>query len=153
MSIVSTAPAALTNLITLISAQPQCVSVDNFPFGIRRGEPFHGETVADIIYITQVNRTILRAEMRGGSPGGYREDYVIPIQIQSFRGGDNVTDAEARLWSLLSAVETAVSTDRTLGGAVPESWPEASPVVIEWDADSEGRVVSTTLNVHCWSFI
>lgn len=153
MSIVSTAPAAITNLITLIMAQPQCVSVDNFNFSIRRGEPVHGLPVDDIIYIAQVNRTIIRAEMRGGSPGGYREDYVIPIEIQCFRGGDNVTDTEARFWSLLSAVETAVSTDRTLGGAVPESFPEASPVVSSWDPEALGRVVSSTVNVHCWSFI
>ena len=150
---VSTAPAAITQLIALISAQSVAVSVDNFTFGIRQGEPQHDWPVDDGLYISQVSRQIQRAEMRGFSVGGMREDYVLQVNIGVFRGGDNVTDVEARVWSLINAIETAVSTNRSLNAAVVEAWAESSTVSSEWDPESVGRRAIATVGVHCWSFI
>ena len=150
---VSTAPAAITQLIALISAQSVAVSVDNFTFGIRQGEPQHYWPVDDGLYISQVSRQIQRAEMRGMVAGGMREDYVLQVNIGVFRGGDNVTDVEARVWSLINAIETAVSTNRSLNAAVVEAWAESSTVSSEWDPESVGRRAIATVGVHCWSFI
>ena len=150
---VSTAPAALANLITLISAQSVCVSVDNFPFGIRSGEPQHDWAVDDGIYISQVSRQVARTEMRGLNPGGMREDFTLMVNVGVFRGGDNVADTEARVWSLINAVETAVASNRSLNATVIDAWPESSQVSSEWDPESVGRRAIATVGVHCYSFI
>ena len=150
---VSTAPAAITQLIALISAQSAAASTDNFVFGIRQGEPQHDWPVDDGIYISQVSRSIQRAEMRGQVAGGMREDFVLQINIGVFRGGDNVTDVEARTWALINAIETAVSANRSLNAAVVEAWSESSTVSSEWDTEQEGRRAIATVGVHCWSFI
>ena len=118
---VSTAPAAITQLIALISAQTAAASTDNFTFGIRQGEPQHDWPVDDGMYISQVSRSIQRAEMSGQVAGGMREDYVLQVNIGVFRGSDNVTDVEARVWSLINAIETAVSSNRSLNAAVVEA--------------------------------
>ena len=150
---VSTAPAAITNLLALITAQPSCVSVDSFPFGIFRGEPFHDQPVDDGIYIAQVSRQMLRAEMHGQTPGGMREDFTLMVNIGVFRGGDNVTDVETRIWALINAVETAVLSNRNLNASVSDAYPEASQVSSGWDAESTGRLATATVGIHCWSFI
>ena len=91
--------------------------------------------------------------MRGFSVGGMREDFVLQVNIGVFRGGDNVTDVEARVWSLINAIETAVSSNRSLNAAVVEAWAESSTVSSEWDPESVGRRAIATVGVHCWSFI
>ena len=149
----STAPAAITQLIALISAQSAAASTDNFTFGIRQGEPQHDWPVDDGMYISQVTRSIQRAEMRGQTAGGMREEFVLLVNIGVFRGGDNVTDVEARAWALINAVETAVSGNRSLNSAVVEAWAESSTVSSEWDPESDGRRAIATVGVHCWSFI
>jgi len=152
---VSTAPAAITQLIALISAQSAAATVDNFTFGIRQGEPQHDWPVDDGMYISQVSRSIQRTEMRGFSVGGMREDFVLQVNIGVFRGGDNVTDVEARAWALINAIETAVSSNRSLNAAVVEAWAESSTVSSEWDpaAEPAGRRAIATVGVHCYSFI
>ena len=149
----STAPAAITQLIALISAQSAAASVDNFVFGIRQGEPQHDWAVDDGMFIATVNRQIQKVEMRGQVAGGMREDFVLTVNIGVFRGGDNVTDVEARAWALINAVETAVSGNRSLNGAVVDAWAESSTVSSEWDPESTGRRAVGTVSVHCWSFI
>lgn len=149
----STAPAAITQLIALISAQSAAQSTDNFTFGIRQGEPVHDWPVDDGMFISQVNRQITKAEMRGQVAGGMREDFVLLVNIGVFRGGDNVTDVEARAWALINAVETAVSTNRSLNSTVVDAWAESSTVSSEWDTEAEGRRALATVGVHCWSFI
>ena len=153
---ISTVPTATANLITAISAQSAAKSVDNFVFGIHRGEPVHDWAVDDGIYIAQVNRTIARNEMTGNAVGALREDYTLIVEIACFRGGDNsdvVADVETRAWALVNAVETAIRADRTLAGAVPDAWQEGSTFISEWDPDNIGRRARVSINVHCWAFI
>ncbi len=155
----STAYAATTNLIAAIESQSAAKSQDNFVFGIMRGEPIDNWAVDDGIYIAKVDRTIARNEMSGNSVGALREDYVIVVEIAVFRGGDTVnagdtTSAhELRCWNLINAVESAIRADRTLGGAVPDAWPETSTMISEWDPENMGRRARSTVNVHCWAFI
>lgn len=156
---VSTAPTAIANLIAAIKLQSAAISQDVFPFGIQRGEPIHDWPVDDGIYISQTNRTLQRLEMRAGTVGYLREDYVLVVEIAVFRGGDAVAPGdttsaiEQRCWDLVNAVETAVRNDLTLAGAVPEAFPESSVIVSEWDPDNAGRRVRATVHVHCWAFI
>ena len=152
---VSTASSAIDNLITLISAQSACASVDAFTFGIRRGDPVHDWAVDDGIWISQVSRQVQLKEMHGLTPGGMREDYTLMVNISVFRGGDDVVGTDSRLWALINAVETAVASNRNLNSSVSDAWPESSQINSSWEAadPAAGRLATATVGIHCWSFI
>jgi hypothetical protein len=153
---VSTAPTAVTNLLTAITNQTANQTPSGYAFGIVRGEPQANLPLDEAIYIMQVaNRTLTRVQMVGGGGYGYlREDYVIPVEIRVLRGGDNAVDVETRAWTLIAAVETAIRADLTLNGAVIEAWPESNDLMSEWISTPRvGRHVTATVNVHCWSHI
>ncbi len=150
---VSTAPVALANLITAITAQPQAVSQLGFAFGLVRGTPLANAPLDDAIVIRKITRTVTRLAMVGpvDNFGAFREDFIIPVEVFSFRGGDDAVTVENRAWSLVGAVETAVRSDPTLAGAVLAAFPEFNEMVSDWDPDSSGRRASTVLDIHCWS--
>lgn len=149
----SSAPLAITSLLALIAAQSVCQSVDNFTFGIQQGEPIANWSVDDGIFIAQVNRQVMRAEMRGLTAGGMKEDFTLVVSIGAFRGGDTASVVEGRVWDLINAVENAVITNRNLNSSVLDAWPESSSVTSTWDDEDQGRRANATVSVHCTQFI
>ena len=147
--------AAVANLITAIGAQPQCVSLPGFAFGLVRGTPLNTQPIDDAIVIRRQTRTITRLAMVGpvDNFGAFREDFIIPVEVFAYRGGDDAVTVETRAWSLVGAVETAVRSDPTLAGAVLAAFPEFNEMTSDWDPDSSGRRASTVLDIHCWSEI
>jgi hypothetical protein len=149
----STAPTAVTNLLAAISTQSAVTTSTGYAMGVLRGAPLEDQPLDEAIVIRQVQRTVQRFEMSGIAPvrGALREDYVIPVEVFVWRGGDDALSVETRAWALIAAVEAAVMADRTLAGAVIDAWPEASQLVSEWDDTSSGRRAIASVDVHCWS--
>ena len=152
----SSAPTAVANLLSAITTQTNTLAPSGYAFGIVRGEPQSNLPLDEAIFVMEVrSRSLQRVQMVGGGGYGYlREDYIIPVEIRVMRGGDNVIDVEARAWQLVGAIETAIRSDLTLGGAVLEAWPESQDLTSEWlSTPRVGRHVSSTINVHCWTHI
>ena len=153
---VSTAPAAITNLLAAFNLQSAVTTPSGYAMGVVRGEPQDNLPLDEAIYVERVtNRVLTRQQMVGGGGLGYlREDYTIPVEVRVFRAGDLATDVDARAFELAGAVESAIRADLTLGGAVLEAWPENSDYVDEWLTEPRiGRRGSLTIQVHCWASI
>ena len=151
----SAAPTAVTNLLTAIKAQTAVTTPDpGYAFGVLRGAPLDDQPLDEAIIVRAVRRTVVRFEATGTlTPirGALREDFVIPVEVVVFHGGDDAVGTETRWWALLAAVEAAVMADRTLAGAVIDAWPEASDMTSDWNDDSTGRLVTGSVDVHCWN--
>jgi len=149
----STAPVAMVNLVNTIGLQPAAQSVDSqYQFGLTIGEPYGGWEVADGIYIPKVERNAQIFQMVSGPVFGWlREDYVLPFECFTYRGGDDYLTVHQRIWGLVNAVEQAVRADPTLGNVVVEAVPESSPVTYGWN--ETGRVATATVNVKCFAVI
>jgi hypothetical protein len=148
-------PAALTWLVAEISAQPACVPDGEYSFTIFRGEPpakFPWDQA--IIIGAEIQRKLSKLAIVGGGGFEYlREDFTIKVEIHVFRGGDDEPTIEARLWALVNAVETAVRTDLSLGGAVSEAWPTTMDYTSGWAPNGNGRYVTASIDIDCWAAI
>jgi hypothetical protein len=155
----STVPAAVSYLIAQLQATSVVTNpISGFAIAVYRGAPLMSAPVDEAFVIQSASRTTQRFEMVvGGGTGYLREDFTIPLEIVVFRGGDDVGTVEARAWALLSAAESMIRADLTLGGTVLEAWPESSSMVSEWALNEEdlpiGRRASITCNVMCWQVI
>lgn len=50
------------------------------------------------------------------SGGTKREDYTVPVLVQSFAQSDDLEAVEVRMWDLVAAVEAWIAQNSTLGG-------------------------------------
>ena len=80
------------------------------------------------------------------------ESYEIEVIVSVFRGGatDIAESCFERAMTLLSAVETAVRNDPSLGNNVLEAYPQhVAKSDAFWDPEHKGFVVEMSLLIHC----
>ncbi len=144
---ISTVPAAMKYLVAEIETQ-----VNDDSVLISYGPPGTNQP-NDIIAVMgfEAREVQPHSFVGGGGQHWLYETYEILIVVSVFRGGPTVNEScFERAMTLLSAVETAVRTDPSLGGAVLESNPShVDKSDAFYDSEHKGFVVELPLLVHC----
>ncbi len=146
---VSTVPAALSGLQTLIAAQV-ATDPNAGQIVLCLGEPGM-DLPNDVIQIGIYVRRSVRPQTFMGSfqAQALEEDYDIDCVVSSWSGDADPVAIVNRAYQLVAYIETAVRTDPTLGNAVLEAYPSGTtggnP---EWSGDPVVRLVEITVSIH-----
>ena len=143
---VSTVPAAIAGLTTLVNTQ---TATDSLPILVVQGEPGM-DMPNDIIQIaTSVRRTVVPEAMLGSYQlGSLEERYTITCNVSSWSGDPDPVAITARAYVLAGYIETAVRTDPTLGTVVLEAHPSGTDGGnATWTEDPVGRMCELTVSV------
>jgi hypothetical protein len=81
----------------------------------------------------------------------FRETFVINVQFEVYRRGDDVRFVKTRLWELITEVEQYVLANKTLGGAVSKALPGRVPNAQAGPsgADEDTVLALATLEIEC----
>ena len=143
---VSTVPAAVASLTTLINTQ---VATDSLPILVCQGDvPM--DVPNDIIQIaTNVRRSVKPEAFIGSYQlGSLQEDYTVSCLCSSWSGDPDPVAITARAYQLAGYIETAVRTDPTLGTNVIEAHPAGTDGGnATWTDSPVGRLCELTVDV------
>lgn len=143
---VSTVPAAIAGLTTLVTTQ---VATDSLPILVVQGEPGM-DFPNDIIQIaTDVRRTVIPEAFLGSyQTGSLQENYTISCLVSSYSGDPDPVAITSRAYVLAGYIETAVRTDPTLSTSVLEAHPSGtSGGLATWTESPVGRLCELTVTI------
>jgi hypothetical protein len=89
--------------------------------------------------------------MGSGGAGWLRERYIIKVDVDVFRGGDNASLTFARAQFLADYVAAICRADLTMGGNIITATPHSVDIESEWDDQHLGRHSVAKLEISCYA--
>lgn len=114
------------------------------------------ESTEDLIVIGGAHRKGSPVRLVGGGGLGWMDEtYTVDVDIACFVAGPDAfidtasqDSVDTRAYKVLAAVETAIRTDPSAGGAVLVLHPSGSTSLHEWDDEDRGGHCQITLTVE-----
>jgi hypothetical protein len=147
----STIPAAKTALVSLIGAALATSGPGSTAIQVAYGRPADNLLARECVYVGDVTGTQSVPVARGSGRKTRQEEYRVEVVVAVLMVEGEVTDAEARAYTLLAEVEDVVADDSTLGLATNVGYFQATTGSFDAIADytDEGPACVLRLNVDC----
>jgi hypothetical protein len=145
----STVQAAQAAILAAISAST-VITTSVPPPLVKIGPPQVGVQIPDdlIIIGEQTRQAYQPTVMRGdGGAGWLQEDYKTTLVVDVYRGGDDSTVAQSRLFTLVNAVDDAIRNDPSLNTTVILAWPSAHNYTLDWEPDAKGWIARCDMEI------
>jgi hypothetical protein len=145
---VSVVPQAIAALLSAVNTQV-ATDANASTIDVVQGAP-GPDLPGDIIAIATEVRRSARIEtfIGGGGTDWLNEDPEIICLVSCWNGDPDPTGVQARAYTLLGYIETAIRTDPSLGGLVDFAFPaETNDTGAQWTESPAGRLVEITVTV------
>jgi hypothetical protein len=86
-----------------------------------------------------------------GGAGWLRERFLIKVDVDVYRGGDNAALTFTRAQLLADFVAAICRADLTMGGNVTTATPHSVDIESEWDDQHAGRHSVAKLEISCYA--
>lgn len=151
---VSAWDAAAAAVLAAVLTQP-AVTQAGANILVQEGMPGPDQPEDILIVNTGVHQTAVPHWMVGsGGSGWLEETFRVGVRIEVYRGGDDAPATRTRCKALADAVDVAVRTDPSLGGAVLWAYPASHTFsAADWDSAGKGRLMSCEMEIECMARI
>lgn len=149
--VATTAPAALTALVTLLKAatDPTAITIIDGPTDGAETDAYlcvgwDGETTAG------VRSTQDPAAMRGPGNHSRKEDYDVLCYLNVHTGDSDITTPRTTAFAFLAAVETLLRANTTLSGALNSGgWAQLSEWEMRQGSSGAGLAIEIPFAIKC----
>lgn len=149
----STAPAAKQKILDLLNARPAlAASAAAKTLKVRWAAPTEdADYRRDVIWLGEtVELEEEHVQLGGGASRRKHEEYVVAVEMQAYRAGDDPKATESAWWALRTELAAVLTADPGLAGVLVSGYAQlASSVVTTQPVGGGGWLSKGSCRVRC----